>query len=432
MEKETDVVIIGAGISGCATAYNLAKRGTRVVVIDKQGVASEASGRTMAAIRQHGRHPAEMSLMREAIKIWGRLDEELGYETEFVQGGNLIVAEDDKHLERLAEYERLAKEAEVDSRLLTYEEVKKLVPSLEYPVRAALYSPGDGHCNPVKATVGFAKVAEERGARFYSNTVALGIETTAGRVSSVTTDKGEIKTPVVVNAAGIWANRVARMVGLYLPIKVTVSHVGETEPLPPLFKTFLWMPKLSCRQTASGTLRFGGGYLGVRDHYIGLDSFDNLGLWLPRLLRFRRFIRLVFNGSHLWREIRRDFPLGKKDRRLLEFAAGWEPRANNRYLSHQAQILWQRMPGLKGTKIMRTWAGLNGLTADLLPIMGRVEHPDGFFVVCFPSHGFAPGPVTGKLVSELILNGKTSIPIDAFNPMRFYKKKAVAMPSDVL
>ncbi|MBI2846270.1 MAG: FAD-binding oxidoreductase [Chloroflexi bacterium] len=427
MEKEADVVVIGGGISGCAIAYNLAKRGSKVILLEKGEIASEASGRTGAIVRQQGRQPPEIPLMLASIRLWEHLDEELKTETDFVQGGNLYLAQTDEEMKVIEETVEEGHQLGLDNRILSPQEVSKIVPTIGAPFKAGMFSPRDGHTDSIKCTNAFANAAKEHGAKIYTRCHAVDIGVKGGRVDSVTTTLGEIKTPVVVNAAGVWADRVAKMVGVHMPVKIIRAWGAESQPYPPLYKAFVRAPRSGSRQTVSGNIRFMGGWKGRYNYDISLDIFEDLGIWLPRLIRFSTHVKLGFSWDVLRRDIRRLF--GGQGKHLSTFPVNYEPAVNWKVVEARRRALTELMPSLKDVKTIKAWAGLIDITPDLLPVLGKVERPDGFIMVGgFSGHGYALGPITGKLISELILDGKPSISIDAFSISRFGKGKKVPMP----
>src|SRR5579884_568045 len=254
METEAEVVVIGGGIVGSATGYYLAKRNTRVVLVDKGDIADEQSSRAWGFVRQQGRDPAEMPLMVACNKLWQGLTEELGADIEWVQGGNLGIAATEERMEQYRGWLPVARDFGLDTRVLSRGEVQRMIPALEGPFVGGMYTPSDGHAEPRKATTAFARAAQERGATVFTHCAAEGIEVTAGKVSGVRTEQGLIRTSVVVCAAGAWSARVAKMVGLSLPQRVVRSTVAQTEPVPPITSRGVWAPGVAFRQRTDGTL----------------------------------------------------------------------------------------------------------------------------------------------------------------------------------
>jgi glycine/D-amino acid oxidase-like deaminating enzyme len=418
METEAEVVVIGGGIVGSATAYYLAKRNTRVVLVDKGDIADEQSSRAWGFVRQQGRDPAEMPLMVACNKLWQGLTEELGADIEWVQGGNLGIAATEERMEQYRGWRPVARDFGLDTRVLSRGEVQRMIPALEGPFVGGMYTPSDGHAEPRKATTAFARAAQERGATVFTHCAAEGIEVTAGKVSGVRTEQGLIRTSVVVCAAGAWSARVAKMVGLSLPQRVVRSTVAQTEPVPPITSSGVWAPGVAFRQRTDGTLYIAGG--GLSDYYITLESFQHL-----------RMFRLHV-GVDLLKDIARRAPWSPARHHPFAHTVGVEPPPNPQSVERSRRNLEALVPSLAGVRIRRAWAGLIDATPDAVPVLGPVDRPQGFiFATGFSGHGFAMGPIAGLLVSELILDGKPSIDLGAMDYARFHEGR-VGRPRNVL
>lgn len=164
MATKTDVIVIGGGISGCATAYNLAKRGAHVILLEKGQIADEASGRTWGAVRRQGRQAPEVPLAIESLKLWDKLHEELGTETHFIRGGNLLLAGNARELADFENTVKITKEYGLESDIVTRERAREILPGLSGKFVGGMYSPSDGYAHPVKTTTAFARAAQENGA----------------------------------------------------------------------------------------------------------------------------------------------------------------------------------------------------------------------------------------------------------------------------
>lgn len=426
LEKETEVAIIGGGISGCATAYNLAKRGIKVVILDKGEVAFEASGRNMGVVRQQGRHPGEIPLMMECIRIWEHLDQELNAETDFIQGGNMLLAETEEDLKEFEESVKITQSLGLNSNILSPQEVRKVVPDLVGNFLAAMYSPKDGHADPEKATRAFARAAQEYGAKLYTNCAVLNIDLKGGRVSGLDTDLGRIEAPAVLCAAGVWTPKLLGKLGIFMPTRVVSNSGGLTEPVPPKFRPWIMANSAGFRQTAGGGIYFGTGYRYPLDYDIGLDSLKDLSIWLSRLAENRGVIKLHLSLGHLKEDIEERLPFLSRGKRPRALRSVMEPKVNHKALEDVRSAMTRLMPSLKGLRVVKTWAGFWDLTPDMIPVLGEVKQPKGLFVAAgFSGHGFALGPITGRILSELIVDGRSSLPIDAFNPSRFVKGQKV-------
>jgi glycine/D-amino acid oxidase-like deaminating enzyme len=418
VEKQTDVVIIGGGITGCATAYNLAKRGTHVILVEKGEISGEASGTNAGAVRQQGKEAPELILMVESMKMWQGLDRELKCDIGYVQGGNLLLAETQADAEMLETAVKECRASSLDVKMITIDAARKIVPGLEGAFNAASFCPGDSHADPVKTTLGFANAAQRFGAKLYTRCTALAVEVSGGKVTSVVTAMGEIKTPVVVNAAGMWAQRVSEMVGFHLPTKLLRMTQVETAAQPIRFKAFVRCASTSCKQYADGRFRFVGGYRIPLNYDIGFDLFEDISIWLPRLRRLRSRIKFSLNEKVMKREVKRVLL------RKVEFPPQEDPKIDRAIIKKGTQTAYKFMPFLRKIPVMKEVAGYLVLSPDLRPTIGELERPKGFIIAAgFSGHGFGLGPVTGRLISEIILDGRSSLPLEAFRPSRFEEGK---------
>lgn len=419
-----DVVVIGGGIAGCASAWFLASRGARVILVEKErDVASEQSGRALGHVRQQGRHHLEIPLAKESSRIWGELAQELQAETEFVRGGVLTLAETESDEANLAIDAALAREHGFGARLITGAEVAGLVPDMAGPWRAGLWSPDDGNASPPKATRALAEAATRRGARIWRDTTVTGLDIAGGAVTGVRTSAGPISAPNVVCAAGIWSTRVAAWAGVPLPLQVIRTSLAETAPAPVTTRIAVYTPYVSFRPTVNGTWWIGGGYRGAGvDYDLTLSSLRHLRFFLARYRQNWRNIKIGL-GSEFAADLQRSMAGGAR-----AFAAG-EPPANDAILDHNIARFRRLMPALAEVGIARRWAGRIDLTPDLVPALGGTSRVRGLtFATGLSGHGIVLGPVVGKLVSELVLDGRPSIDIGVFRPDRFAEGR-LAPPS---
>ena len=269
--KAADVIVIGGGIAGLSTAYFLAKRGQRVVLLEKGRLAWEQSSRNWGFIRQQGRDPAELPMAVLANRIWSSIEHELGTDVEWCQGGNLALASDADDLDRYEEGALSAQAAGIDTRVLTSDQVRSLVPALRDRYAGGLHTATDGQADPLKATLAFALGARRAGAELREHCAVNSIITTSGRVTGVTTEAGELHSDVVVCAAGAHSSFLARMVGLKLPQRSMRSTVALTTPLPPLTKLGIWASGVGIRQARDGSVILGRASAGTAEHDLTLE-----------------------------------------------------------------------------------------------------------------------------------------------------------------
>ena len=424
MPSQADVVVIGGGITGCSTAFHLARRGVRVVLLEKGEIASEQSGRAWGFVRQQGRHPAELPLARVASALWEELPTELGADLEFVRGGILALAETQADVARLEEGARVAAENGLSTRMVTAGEIREIIPELAGPWRAGLYTPDDAHAEPEAATRAFARAAERRGAILCTHTPAIGIDLANGAVTGVYTQRGLVRAGAVVCAAGIWSARGARWAGFTVPFQIVRSSVAETRVTTPFTRTAVWGPHVAFRPTLRGTFYLGNGYRGAgADYDITLASFRHLTYFLPNYLRNWRSLRVRASRA-LVADIFRVLTGSGSD--VAGRGLPTEPPVNRRKIAHNERRFYELFPKISGLGIGRAWAGYIDLTPDLIPLLGAIGSPGGFYLAAgFSGHGFALGPVVGRLLSELIVDGRPSLDLEPFRPGRFAEGEVV-------
>ena len=373
-----DVVIIGAGVHGLATAYYLGKQGvTNVAVLDKSYVGGGNSGRNTAIIRANYRTPEGIPFYHESVRLYRELSRELGYNVLFSQQGHLTLAHTDSAVDGLRVRAETNALLGVDSRLIGPDEIKKLVPAIDTsphahsPIHAALYHPPGGIIRHDAVVWGYARGADHRGVEIHPHTEVQGIQTENGQVTAVQTSRGPIKTNLVVNATSGWCSTIARMVGVKLPIISHPLQACVTEPLKPFLDKVIVSSNLHVyvNQTDRGELVLGAEI----DPYSSYSSASTLP--------------------------------------TLEMIA-----------AHTLELF----PALAEIRVLRQWAGVCDMTPDYSPIMGEVPGVRGFLVdVGWGTYGFKAGPVSGKTMAELIVTGKTPALIQPFTLSRFYENRLV-------
>ena len=381
MIKSADIVIIGGGVQGCSIAYNLAKRGQRnIAILEKDTCANGSSGRCGAGFRQQFGTEMNCILAKESIKILEQLSGELDYDIEFNQKGYLILAYTEKEVLQFKKNIQLQQSLGIDSRLVTPQEAKEIVPPLNIKdVLAASYCPKDGNVNPLLTTFAYAEAAQRLGVRLYRFIEALGIESENNKITAVVTSRGRFLTDKVVNAAGGYSREVGEMAGLDIPVYSQRHQILVTEPVIPLWESMLmsFSRNFYFQQLPHGSIV--GGY-GDPEHEI---------------------------KGH-------------------DIGSSWQ------FVTTMARKMTSLIPTITDVRVVRQWAGSYNMSPDSQPILG--EHPQlqGYYMsLGFSGHGFMLAPISGKMLAQCILGEDTDLPIDKLDIGRFARGELILEPSVV-
>lgn len=426
MEKATstlwDNVIVGGGITGTMTAVELVKRGESVLIIDKDGIGFEASSRNMGAIGALGKFAPELAV--PSADAWSALAETLGQDIELKRAGRLIAAYGDEDLRRLdIMHTRLAAS---DARLEWVEKAQAHArfPELGPKVTRLLFSPDDGTVNPMKVMAAVKDLIARVGVEVLAGTRVHRILTENGRVSGVETEIGKVRARKVLVACGIWSDSLMATVGYGLPLQlITVLH-AETKPLPHMFDYFLRTPVCAMRQFASGAVRVSGGYrLSQMGHPLSPRDLRFMNFWLPRGIQQLKNVNFTRDMRLIGAETARFF--GAKSYPPKDF--------NIRIPLHLAMrnILQARkmVPAMAECEFDAIKGGLVDATPDALPVVGPLAAVPGLFVAAgFTGQGFGLGPVTGRVMAELMTGETPHVNISRFAPERFKAGKVAAFP----
>ncbi len=354
MEREADVVVVGAGIVGCATAYYLARRGLRAVVVERGTVPGEQSRKNWGFVRQQGRDPHEVPLMMESNRIWQGLEQELGADIEWVRGGNLALAPDPERMGLFERWLPVARQFGLDTRLLRPRDVPAVVPGLGGGWAGGMHTPSDGHADPVKTTDALARAAAAHGAAVHVGCAVEGVATRGGAVSAVLTERGEILTSWVVCAAGAWSSRLGRTLALPLPQRWVRGTVARTTPAPPVTPCAVWGPGVAFRQRKDGSFNIAAG--SALDHDVTLDSLRQIQFFLPNYWKNRVLFRFHV-GRPLARSLMAALPGSPARRHPLIWDRGIEPRPNPAKVQKSLAELGRVLPSLPRLGIAESWAG---------------------------------------------------------------------------
>lgn len=382
MRTNADIVIIGGGISGCAAAYNLAKKGMRnIVVLEKRFICGGSTGACGAGVRMQWGTEMNCRFSKYSIEFYENANETLGYadDIEFKQSGYLLIADTDREIEQFKKNVEVQHACGIPSRMVTLDEAKAIVPHLNTSIlKGAAFCEKDGFLNPFKTTDAFYRAAKRLGVEFETGVEVTGITTEGGRITGVNTTKGRINTPMVLNAAGGYSREIAEMVGIELPVYKERHQILVTEPVEPMQGPMVMSFGLNLyvQQSPHGSFIMGRGDAGE-----------------PR------------------------------DGRVT---SGWH------FLEEMSKTIVNVLPPVAKLRIVRQWAGLYNMTPDRQPIYEKSDEVEGFFMaVGFSGHGFMFGPVTGTVMSEMILGETPTMDAAKLSLKRFERGEMVFEPSVV-
>lgn len=421
-----DVIVVGAGMTGAATAAVVAARGGRAVILEKEtGPAREGSGRAQGSLRVQGRHGSELPIAQRALELWRAAAEE-GDDFELVCGGNLYFRTREEELPILEGLVTEAHQAGLSEvQLLDAAGVRDIMPAASGPFLGAMWSPVDAHCQPEKGTRHFIDRALRLGAEVRYGIKVLGLLTSGDRVTGVETTAGPIRAGAVVLAAGVWTPYLTRTVGTRIPIMPVVMSELETEPVEPLFAQTIRAFGFGARQRPNGQVVVSAGLDARVMHGISLSDLDGARFWLPRAAQFRKSLKLGV-----------DLPRIKEQLRLRSISSPHlvpdvspEPPVDAPLVDASLARLQRVVPRLTGARVTRRWGGLIDMTPDGLPVIDGAAGPSGLTVVTgLCGHGFTLGPALGEIAADLAMDGRTAYDLADFRVARF-AEAGVARPA---
>jgi sarcosine oxidase, subunit beta len=371
-----DVLVIGGGLAGTASAYYLAQEGLSVSLLEAGDLNTLASGSNAGSL--HAQIPHEpfvtygeewargfapaIPILMEGIRLWTGLEAELGLSLEVATPGGLLVAATQAQMRDIERKTLIERANGLPVELLSRDDLRRIAPYVAEGMVGGSLSPIEGKANPLHAAPAFAAAAAALGADIIRFTPALSIEREeAGFV--VRTPEGSLRARRIVNAAGAAAGKIARMVGLDLPIEGFPIQVTVTEPVAPLVRHLLYYAgdKLTLKQTPAGSILIGGG-------------------WPSRL----------------------DPETGRLSPSLESLLAN-------------VAIACHVVPGIAAARVVRTWPAIVNGTQDWRPILGELPGVPGFFMNMFPWMGFTAAPACARIVADLIVGRRPNVDLAPFD-----------------
>jgi sarcosine oxidase subunit beta len=373
--ESADVVIVGGGISGCSLAYQLAKRKVDVVLLERETLGSQSTGKCAGGVRQQFSTEDNVRVMRLSVKLLESFEQETGHPADFRQIGYLFVFTQPQQVEDFRHnMEMWHRVGLTEARWVDAAEAAKMVPILNVDdVLGCTFCPTDGIASPNDVTVGYATAARRLGARLKEGVEVTGIDIASGRVQGVRTSGGEIATRLVINCAGPWAASIGRMAGLEIPVLPYRRHIAVT------------------------------------------GSFPAVPRSTPMTVDFHTSLYFHPEGDGVL--------MGMSDRT--------EPPAyvtdvNWDFLEKVFEQAARRAPALASAGVKTAWAGLYESTPDHQAILGPIAEVEGFWCATgFSGHGFMQAPAASLLLTQLLLDKKSEIDISSFAFERFARGSLV-------
>ena len=364
------IVIVGAGISGVSIAYHLAIKGVKdILVIDQGYFTSGATGRCGAGIRQQWQTEMNAIMAKKSMEFFEKAEEILGYDgtVELKQEGYLILATTPEEVKQFEKNVAMQNKLGIPSKVVSKTEALEIVPHLNKDAFiSATFCKTDGHLNPFKTTEAFYKASLKLGVEFHFYEEVTGFKVEKQKVTHVITDKDTYETDIIINAAGGYAKEIGTMAGVDIPVYSENHEILATEPVEkiqgPMVMSF--SKNIYCQQVPHGA-----------------------------------------------------FLMGRSN---PEQEPGHDVSSSWQFLDEMSKTVCDIMPLIGKLNIVRQWGGSYNMSPDHQPIISRANEISNFYMACgFSGHGFMLAPMTGLLMSELILGLEPTIDLKALSIDRF-------------
>jgi len=392
--ETSDVIVIGGGVAGLSTAMQLAFRGSKVIVLERERIGNGSTGRAAGLLGQLRGNSEHTRMLIDGVKIVKELEEKAGVEI-FVQTGSMRIAESEDRAAEIAASVAMGKSIGFDIDHMSVEDVAKMLPYMRTDdLLAACYCPTDGHLQPAELVSAYIKVGKSRGVEYKANSPVIEMLVAGNVVYGVKTQEAEYHAPVVVNAGGPWSYLNAEMAETVLP-SAAIGHYYLTTRPDPAHPVDRLSPAIRNRELRIYARPESGGLI-VGCYEAEPDQYEMSKLPVD------------FDMSAM-----------KASQASLHVAI----------LLDAAQ---QRYPWINPRTPMNITTGIMTFTPDGRPFCGKMPNFDGLFhCTGFSGHGIVQSPTIGVIMAELILDGKSSYDISSINADRYFDSPELKQRTDI-
>lgn len=421
LPKHADVVIIGGGIAGVAAALELVDQGLTVAVCEKGHIAGEQSSRNWGWVRLTHRDTRELPLMVESQRLWQGMDARIGGDTGYVRCGVTYTAATEAALEGERQALEELQQYQIPARLLSRDEALAQFPGLSLDIKGALHNPYDGRAEPQKAVPAIARAVQARGGSVHQECAVRVVETAAGKVSGVVTEKGRISCSAVLVAGGVWSRLFLGNMGIELPQLRTKGNVLRTAPVPDGPEGTLKFREFTMRRRADGGYTIASAM--PSRYQLTPDSFRLFKHFLPTLRNEWRNVSLGI-GPAFFEALRTPRRWSAADESPFERMRVLDPVPDEARIDRALEVVKSAYAPFRNATVAQKWAGYIDVLPDIVPVISSTEGvrngiPGLFVSSGFSGHGFGLGTGAGRLAADLITGTTPVVDPEPFRLHRF-------------